>query len=170
MDWRIDPRLEPFILVGEVEGGQRFVRELFARKLGGSPPEFGHHLIAFYARPDGAYHPAAYLHLWTQGTIGLVGGGCTDGHVIRAMRPAEREQVAASGGLLLQMLGFCFAKFERGLEAYFGHCGDARAKEVDLRAGFRETRVPNLLIRPNRPLAPERERELTRQAEAIGAF
>lgn len=170
MSWRIDPRLEPFILIAEVERGDRFVRELFGRKLGGTPPDFGHHLIAFHARDDGAFAPAAYLHLWTQGSIGLVGGGCTDGNVIRAMRPEERERVAQAGGLLFQMLGFCFAKFERGLEAFFGHCGDARAKEVDLRAGFRETAVRHLLVRPNRPLAPERAAELLRQAASIGAF
>ena len=170
MSWQIDPRLAAFMLVAEVERGDRFIRPLFERKFASPPPDFGHHLVAFHARGDGSYVPAAYLHLWTQGTIGLIGGGCTDGRVIRAMAPEERDAVAASGGLLLQMLGFCFARFEAQLEAYFGHCGDARAKEVDLRAGFRETRVPFLLVRPNRALSPERAEELLRQAEAIGRF
>ncbi len=170
MPWEIDPRLAPFVLVAEVERGDRFVRGLFARKHGGTPPEFGHHLIAFHARADGSYAPAAYLHLWTQGTIGLVGGGCTDGHVLRAMTDAERAAIDDSGGLLLQLLGFCFAKFEDGLEAFFGHCGDPRAKEVDLRAGFRETRVPFLLVRPNGALSAPRTEQLLRQAEAIGRF
>jgi len=86
------------------------------------------------------------------------------------MSDDERAAIDDSGGLLLQMLGFCFAKFEEGLEAFFGHCGDARAKEVDLRAGFRETRVPFLLVRPNGALSPGRTEELLRQAEAIGRF
>jgi hypothetical protein len=170
MSWKIDPRLAPFVLIAEVERGDRFVRPLFARKLGGTPPEFGHHLVAFHARGDGGYAVAAYLHLWKQGTLGYVGGGCTDGDVIRSMSPQERAQVADAGGLLLQMLGFCFAKFEPELEAFFGHCGDDRAKEVDLRAGFRETRVPYLLVRPNRVLTPERAEELLLQAQAVGAF
>ena len=170
MAWRLDPRLEPFIVVTEVERGERFARPIFARKLGGTPPDFGHHLLAFHARGDGSYLPVAYLHLWTQGTIGLVGGGCTDGHVIRAMDEEERDRIAQAGGLLYQMLGFCFARFEAGLEAYFGHCGDARAKAVDLRAGFRETRIPHLLIRPNRELTPERYEALLAQAHAIGRF
>jgi hypothetical protein len=163
MQWQIDRRLEPFILIAEVERGDRFIHGLFERKFGAPPPEFGHHLIAFYRSPDGVSSPAAYLHLWTQGTIGLVGGGCTDGNVIRAMSERERAAVDDSGGLLLQML-------EPGLEAFFGHCGDARAKEVDLRAGFRETPLPNLLVRPNRELAPHRAEQLLRQAEAIGTF
>lgn len=170
MSWQIDPRLAPFVLIAEVERGDRFVQPLFARKLGATPPEFGHHLVAFYARGGGQYAPAAYLHLWKQATVGYVGGGCTDGNVIRSMSAEERAQVGAAGGLLLQMLQFCFAKFEPELEAFFGHCGDARAKEVDLRAGFRETRVPFLLVRPNRALTAERAEELLRQAQAVGAF
>ena len=80
----------------------------------------------------------------------------------------DRFRVCPLHGVLDER--FCFAKFEQELEAYFGHCGDARAKEVDLRAGFRETRVPFLLVRPNRPLTAERYETLLRQAEAIGAF
>ena len=170
MSWQIDPRLAPFVTVAEVERGDRFIRGLFQRKFGHAPPDFGHHLIAFHARGDGSLMPAAYLHLWTQATIGLVGGGCTDGHVIRAMGTRERAQVRDAGGLLLQMLGFCFTKFEPGLEAFFGHCGNDRANEVDLRAGFRETRLPHLLYRPNRELSPERAEALLRQADAIGNF
>jgi hypothetical protein len=170
MSWQIDPRLASFIVLAEVDRGDRFVNGLFARKLGGTPPEFGHHLIAFYRRPDGAFLPAAYLHLWTRETLGFVGGGCTDGDVIRSMSEEERGEVRAAGGLLLQMLGFCFTRFEEGLEAFFGHCGNARAKEVDLRAGFRETRLPYLLVRPNGALSEERTERLLRQAEAVGTF
>jgi hypothetical protein len=170
MPWQIDSRLAPFILVAEVERGERFVGGLFARKFGHPPPEFGHHLLAFHRRPDGSFVPAAYLHLWIQETIGLIGGGCTDGHVLRAMGAGERRMIEESGGLLLQMLGFCFAKFEPQLEAFFGHCGDARAKQVDLRAGFVETRLPHLLVRPNRALEPKRYEQLLAQAEAIGIF
>jgi hypothetical protein len=166
----IDPRLEPFLFIAEVTRAERFVGPLFARKLGGTPPDFGHHMVAFYARGDGAFLPASYLHLWTQGTIGLVGGGCTDGGVIRAMRPEEQRLVTEAGGLLFQTLRFCFARFGPELEAFFGHCGDDRAKEVDLAAGFRETGVPHLLERHNRELSAERRAALLAQAQAIGDF
>lgn len=166
----IDPRLEPFIFVAEVTRAERFIAPLFARKLGGAPPDFGHHLVAFYARGDGTFLPASYLHLWTQGTIGLVGGGCTDGGAIRAMRPDEQLLVTEAGGLFLQTLRYCFARFGPELEAFYGHCGDDRAREVDLVAGFRETRIPHLLERCNRELSAERREALLRQAQAIGAF
>ena len=154
----------------EVENGSFFIGELFKRKFGGSPPDFGHHIVAFYRHTQEAFLPASYLHLWTQGTIGLVGGGCTDGRVMTAMEPEQASMVVQAGGLLLQTLGYCFARFEAELEAFFGHCGDARAKQVDLQAGFRETSIPYLLVRYNKPLTLKRQEELLRQAEAIGAF
>lgn len=170
MLWQIDERLASFISVTEVERGAFFADTLFRRKFGGPPPDFGHHIVAFYRRDASTFLPASYLHLWTQRTIGLVGGGCTDGAVLRSMTDDQRARVAAAGGLLRQTLGYCFARFEAGLDAYFGHCGDARAKEVDLAAGFVETGVRHLLVRPNRLLTAERQRELLAQAQAIGAF
>ena len=170
MRWKLDSRLETFIAIAEVEGGHRIVADLFARKLGGSPPASGYHLIAFYRRADGALTPASYLHLWIHDGMGLVGGGCTDGHVIRSMRAEERTTLTQAGGLLYQMLGYCFAKFESQCDAFMGHCGDARAKEVDLRAGFRETADRYILIRPNRTLSPACEAELVDKANAFGLF
>lgn len=171
MNWQIDSRLKHFVFIAEVSRPDRFVGSLFARKLGGEPPMWGgHNMVAFYDRGDGSFLPVSYLHLWTQGTIGLVGGGCTDGTVMRAMRPDEQRLVTEAGGLLLQTLGYCFARFEPDLEAFFGHCGDDRAKEVDLIAGFRETSVPYLLYRWNRELTEARKGELLKQAVAIGNF
>jgi hypothetical protein len=170
MAFAMDPRLAPFLRIAEVEDGDKLAAALFTRKFGAPPPEFGHHLLCTYLRDDGTRAVASYLHLWKQGTIGLVGGGCTDGNVLRSMSAAQRSAVTDAGGLLFHMLGFCFARFEEGLEAYFGHCGDARAKAVDLAAGFRETADPRLLIRPVGDLSPARASELLVQAKAIGSF
>ena len=170
MPFVLDSRLASFIHIAEVEDGGRLAEPLFTRKFGAPPPDFGHHLLAFHLREDGTRAVASYLHLWKKGTIGLVGGGCTDGNVLRAMNAAQRSAVTEAGGLLFHMLGFCFDRFERGLEAYFGHCGDARAKAVDLAAGFRETADPHLLIRSVGDLSPARAEELLAQAKAIGSF
>lgn len=63
-------------------------------------------------------------------------------------------------GGLRQTLLYCFTQFATGLEAFFGHCGDARAKEVDLAAGFVETEDPHLLVRWTQPLPTERRQAL----------
>jgi len=168
--WSIDERLEPFLRVCEVADGEFFAGQLLRCKLGASPPDIGHHMVAFYRQDDRTFLAASYLHLWTQGSIGLVGGGCTDGDVLRTMNPRELELVNLAGGLLRQTLGFCFAHFEADLEAFFGHAGDPRAREVDLAAGFTETGLPHLLVRYNRALTETRRQALVEQAHAIGPF
>lgn len=170
MTWSLDERLAPFIIVSEVEDGEFFAGELFRRKYVDSPPRMGHHIVAFYRRDESTFLSASYCHLWKQGTIGFVGGACTDGRVLRAMRPHELDLVNQAGGLLRQTLGFCFTRFKPGLEAFFGHCGDARAKEVVYVAGFSDAGLPHLLVRYNQELDPARQQELVRQADAIGPF
>lgn len=170
MAWSIDERLAPFVLVSEVDDGEFFVGDLFRRKFGDSPPRMGRHVVAFHRRDASTFLSASYCHCWTQGAIGLIGGGCTDGRVLRAMPPRELELVNEAGGLLRQTLRFIFERFAPGLDAFFGHCGDARAKEVDLAAGFLETEVQHLLVRYNRELTLARQRELLDQAHAIGPF
>jgi len=168
--WQVDERLVSFILVTEVDSGTFFTGELFQRKFGDSPPDFGHHIVAFYRDSERKFLPASYLHLWTQGTLNLLGGVCTDGRVLQKMAPEQLSMLNQAGGLLRQTLGYCFAKFGSQTEAFFIHCGNARAKEVALQAGIRETSVPYLLVRYNRVLTPKRQQALLCQAEAIGVF
>ena len=170
MTWSIDERLAPFFLVSEVEDGEFFAGPLFQRKYRSPIPRMGHHVVAFYRRDESTFLAASYCHLWKQGTIGLLGGACTDGRVLRAMSSQELELVNQAGGLLLQTLGFSFAHFAPGLDAYFGHCGDPRAKQVVLEAGFVETGLPHLIVRYNRELTPARQQALVQQANAIGPF
>lgn len=162
--------LGDFICIAEIENGGFFAGDLFQRKFSSPPPDFGRHIIAFYKDSSGSFLPASYLHLWTQGSIGLIGGGCTDGRVIRAMNEAQQTALATAGGLMRQTLGYCFCQLDGGLDAFFGHCGDARAKEVDLAAGFLETSDPYLLVRWNTPLSEERRQSLFHQALELGAF
>ena len=56
------------------------------------------------------------------------------------------------------------------IDAFFGHAGDARAREVDLAAGFYETEYEYLLIRPVGTLSGEQRKALMDQALALGSF
>jgi hypothetical protein len=159
-----------FLHIAEVDRGDRLVAPLFRRKFACEPPAYGHHMIAFHLRPDGSSKPAGYLNVWMRNGLGYVGGGCTDGQVIREMQDAERAALTDSGGVLLHLLGYCFRRFEPELDAFVGHCGNARAKEVDLRAGFRETKYDYLLVRPNADLPAARLEEIVEEAFAAGAF
>lgn len=162
--------LNEFLCIEAVESGEFHVGELFRRKFGHPPPDFGTHIVLFYRSASRALHAASYLHLWTTGTIGLIGGGCTDGRVIRLMSEAERAAITDAGGLLLQTLRFAFDRNEEGLQAFFGHCGNDRALAVDLQAGFLRTADPNLLVRWNQDLSDATRASLFQQALALGPF
>ena len=89
---------------------------------------------------------------------------------MRRMSQAQADSVSAAGGMLRQTLLFAFTRFTDGIDAFFGHAGDTRAREVDLAAGFRETEDRHLLINPVRDLSEAEERALFEQAMALGNF
>jgi len=76
----------------------------------------------------------------------------------------------AGGGLLLHALRYGFARFADRCEAYFGYCGDARAYEVDMAAGFVPTRHRFLIAHWHRDLPDARREELIAKVHAIGPF
>jgi hypothetical protein len=87
------------------------------------------------------------------------------------MTPAQASAVNKGGGLLRQTLLYVFNECRDGLDAFFGHCGDARAKEVDLAAGFLETSDQHLLVNWVEPQINDSERQvLFEKAIAIGPF
>lgn len=159
-----------WLTVTEVDDGAFFAGELFRYKYAQTLPDFGRHVVAFYRNEDGTYRTLSYLHFWRQGRIGLIGGGCTDGRVMRAIPAPHAAQINAIGGVLRYTLLYAFSRFAGDIDAFFGHAGDARAREVDLAAGFIETDDKHLLIRPARVLKPAEERALFEQALALGNF
>lgn len=165
----IPEQLREFISIAEIENPTPVIQDLFLRKFGDEPPTFGHHIVAFYvAGPSRT--PISYLHLWTRNRLGYVGGGCTDGRVFKELTELQKNAISAEGGLLRQTLLYCFARHENELDAFFGHCGNARAKEVDLAAGFLETHEEKLLVRWNAELPEHKKHALINEAISIGDF
>lgn len=160
-----------FVHITEVADGNWLVNDLFQHKFGHPAPRVGHHVIAFVQEQDTRLRVASYLHFWRKETIGFIGGGSTDGRVIRALDQRQSSLINLHGGLLRHTLLYAFWHFATdGLEAFFGHCGDARAKSVDLAAGFQETEHENLLVKWAQPLAIERQNVLIESALSVGAF
>lgn len=168
--YQVPASLSDFISVKEAHEGGQLAQPLFERKYGSVPPDFGRHLIAFYRRDDADPLVASYLHFWQQNRIGLIGGGCTDGLVMQQMRPEQAALINREGGLLRQTLLYAFNTLDGDIDAFFGHCGDARAKEVDLAAGFRETSDLFLLVNWVKPLTETEKQQRLAQALAIGTF
>lgn len=166
----LPPELQGWIEVCEVQNGAFFARELFRHKYLADMPDHGRHIVALYKDDAGAFHVLSYLHFWRQERIGLIGGGCTDGRVMRAMPDEKALAINAAGGLLRQTLLYAFTRFDTDIDAFFGHCGDDRAREVDLAAGFLPTEDEHLLIKPTRALSEQEYATLIAQALAIGLF
>jgi hypothetical protein len=162
--------IEPTIVITEVDDARPFFGDLFRRKFGDPMPAYPHHVGTFHRCADGRFTPLSYLHLLPHGDIILVGGGCTDGEAIRSLPEADRTAIREAGGLLLHALRYSFERFADRCDAYFGHCGDARAYEVDMQAGFEPTMHDQLIVRWHKPLDPLRRRELVAKAHALGAF
>lgn len=157
------------LVLTEVSDASPFA-DLFRRKFGHPLPDSGDHFVAFHRDARGALWPLSYLNYNRFGDIRLVGGGCTDGNVIRAMAQSERDAVQASGGVLVHLLRAGFRQFAADCDAYFGHCGDARAYAVDLAAGFEPTEHQFLLVHWHKPLHEVLRRALIAKAHAIGPF
>lgn len=162
--------IEDFIVVTEVDNGPAFAESIFQRKFRLPVPDFPHHIVTFYRKSWDCYIPMSYLHIRPMGDIHLVGGGCTDGRVFEMMPGAQREEINRAGGLLLGAIRYAFTRFADRCDAYFGYCGDPRAYEIDLKAGFVPTEHDKLLAHWHKPLSPERRSELMAHALSLVPF
>ena len=163
------PGAPDFILITEVDDS-RIGAPVFRRKFGAEPPDVPHHIVSFFRADDGALWPASYVHFRPFGELLLVGGAATDGSVFARMSEAQRQQVRDSGGLYLRALRWAFARYAEQCLAYFGYCGDARAWDVDMQAGFVPTAHDRLIAHWHRPLTEDARHALTATAHALGPF
>lgn len=157
------------LLICEV-GDMRVGASVFRRKFAAEPPLEPHHVVALYRDEDGALWPASYVHFRPWNGLMLVGGACTDGRVLRRMPEPERRAVQRVGGVYLHVLRWAFRHFGPRCEAFFGYCGDARAMEVDLEAGFVATPHRHLIVHWHRPLGASRQQALIQAVHALGPF
>jgi hypothetical protein len=161
--------LRPFLTITEIDDAEFLVGALFRRKFNAPPPDFGRHLVALYKSDDGV-RLAGFSHMRPFGDVYLSGGSCSDGDTIRAMAPAHREAIQAAGGVWHLILKYAFEKFADDCDAFFGHCGDARALDVALGAGFERTEFPPVIVNWHKPMHENFRRALLAKVVALGAF
>lgn len=160
--------IRDFVSISVIDDGPFFIDGLFRRRYASEGPRVPNHVVAF-ARTGDLLQPICYLHMHRLGDMVLVGGLCTDGDALRTLTPWQQEALRAAGGIGVNMLRYSFARFA-DTEAHVGYCGDARAFEIDMQAGFRTTQHQYLLIHTPRPLTPEREADIIARAHALGPF
>lgn len=162
--------LQAFITITEIDSAGFLVSDLFRRKFGHPPPEGPHHVAGFYRDAGGGLHLAGYSHMMPFGDVYLSGGSCSNGDTMRLMLPEERDALRATGGLWFHLLQYAFQKYADRCDAFFGHCGDRRAYEVALQAGFVQTEHEHVIVNWHKPLHPNIQRALLAKVHALGNF
>lgn len=157
-------------LATEVSSGSFFADDFFNSAFGENVPDWGHHLVLFYrVRPD-FFVPLSYVNFLEHKTVILVGGAVTNRKAFEHVDPAFAAQLRAEGGAYFQLLKFGFSLFANRCDAFFGHAGDQRAYEVDIKAGFIPTEHEHLIVNFHKPLSAFKKRSLIRKIHAIGPF
>ena len=162
--------LNTFLAITELDDAAPFFGDLFRRKFGDPIPADKHHFGVFFKTADGGFVPLSYLHFMPYGEIQLVGGLCTDGRTFERMSEWQRGQIRIAGGVMVHALRYVFERLAQTCDAYFGYCGDPRAYEVDMQAGFEPTPHDKLIARWHKPLDAARRDRLIAKANAIGPF
>ena len=166
----IPESLRSFLTITEVDDADFLIGGLFRRKFGDPPPDFRRHLVALYRADDGSLHVAGYSHMRPFGDVYLSGGSCSDGETIRRMRPEQREALYAAGGVWYLVLKYAFERYADCCDAFFGHCGDPRAREVAFAAGFVDAGPEHVIVNWHKPLHPVVQRALVAKVHALGPF
>ena len=147
-----------------------FISRLFKEKFGHPAPEHGHGLVCFYRIDWSHFVPLCYTNFLPYDEVILVGGAMTDGSVFRIMPKEHRNKIKQLGGIYYQVLLFAFDYFADDCDAFFGHAGDRRAYEIDLKAGFVQTPHQYLIANFHKPISEERKTALIEKIHAIGPF
>ena len=156
----------------EVADARADAGELFRRSFGVDIPGYPRHFVLLYAPPDEARGPrrvVAYVHQLPYKDVYLGGGMCVDERAYRRFPRWLFRQVSEEGGLAtivtrdsLSMLG--------DAPAAFGHVGEPRARQADLRTGYVDTGRPHLMVFWRKSLGDAEKQRLIDVAESHGPF
>ena len=166
----LPPALHGVVTITEIDRAEFLISDLFKRKFGHPPPSIPRHLVALYRDSEQALHLIGYSHMMPFDEVYLSGGSCSDGAAIRLMQPHQRDALAAAGGIWFCILKYAFRKYACCCEAFFGHCGDKRALEVALAAGFIQTEHQHLIVHWHKALPENARQTLTEKVHALGSF
>jgi hypothetical protein len=155
--------------VDEVADAEFYAGDLFRRRFGHEPPSFPRHYVAFYRASRSSYWPVGYVHFSEFEDMMLCGGMVIDDRLYRRLPAAHRSLLKQAGGIAEIMLRETFARL-RSAPAIWGYVGDKQAEAVDLRAGFRHTHHPHVMVAWNRDLPEAEKAARIERVIALGPF
>ena len=160
---------QDILCVQEVADAEFFAGELFRRKFHAPPPDFPIHFVSFYRAAPSELRVIGYVHYSEFEDSYLCGGLVIDDRLYRRMPGAQREAIRSGGGIAEHLLKVTFARLGHAA-AIWGYVGDTRAERVDLRAGFRRTEHPYIMVCWMRDLSEAEKRARMSRVVALGPF
>jgi hypothetical protein len=155
--------------IEETAGAEFYIGDLFRRRFGSDPPDFPRHYVAFYRQARARYLPVGYVHFTPFEDMYLGGGMVIDERLYRRMPAPHRKLIKDAGGIAETMLRETLSRLSHA-PAVWGYVGDKRAEEVDLRAGFRRTEHPYVVVVWNGELSDEEKAARLQRVIALGPF
>lgn len=157
----------------EVNEATVLAGELFRRSFGHEVPTYPRHFVLVFSPPpdldDTRPRVVAYVHQSPFDEVYLCGGMCVDATAYRRFPRRLFDQVKAEGGLATIVTRDSIAMLGAS-PAVFGHVGEPRARQADLRTGFVDTGHEYLMVYWRRELPPTEQRRLIEKAAAHGPF
>jgi hypothetical protein len=161
--------IDEIIRIEEVSDAEFFIGDLFRRRFHCDPPNYPRSFVAFYQPVRGRLEAVGFVHYLVHEDSYLCGGLVIDERRYRQMPPEHRKMIKEAGGISEKLLRVTFARLSHA-PAIWGYVGDALAEKVDLRAGFRHTNHPRIMVYWTKDLpADEKERRLAKVV-ALGPF
>jgi hypothetical protein len=134
-----------------------------------TPPQNWRQYVAVYRWPDGREETVGFCNWIRHGDVYLEGGMCVRENVYRRM-PREHFRAVRERGGIAQMMMETASRELNDAVAWFGHCGDAKAMAVDLRAGYMPTHRKHVIVKWFREIPREQQDRLIDSIAAIGPF
>jgi hypothetical protein len=157
----------------EVDDAQPWAGALFTRCFGHDIPQYPRHFVLLYwAAPhekEAVPEVVGYAHQMPFEDIYLGGGMCVDERAYRRFPRLLYQSIRNAGGLATIVARDSIAMLGDS-PAAFGHVGEPRARQADLRTGFQPTDDPHLMVFWRRPLSDSDKQRLIEKAKAYGPF
>jgi hypothetical protein len=160
-----------FLVTEEVADARGDAGALFRRAFGHEIPDYPRHFVLLYqpGAASGGRRVVAYVHQTPYREVHLGGGMCVDERAYRGFPRWLFAQVREQGGLATIVTRDSIAMMGES-PAAFGHVGEPRARQADLRTGFVDTGRPHLMVFWRRALPEAEQRRLIDMVEAHGPF
>jgi hypothetical protein len=134
-----------------------------------TPPQNWRQYVATYRWPDGREETVGFCNWILWRGVYLGGGMCVQKTFYRRLPREQFAECQARGGIAQMLLEAAFRELDDCI-GWFGYCGDKKAMVVDLRAGFRPTRHPLVVVKWREEPTPPVRDELIDAVAAIGPF